>query len=52
MKPDNVLIGEDGDAWVIDFGGGYNSQFADEELVGAADGDLQGLSRLGEFLGL
>ena len=52
VKPNNVLIDEDGNAWVIDFGGGYNSRFVDEELVGTADGDLQGLSRLREFLGL
>ena len=52
VKPENVLIDTDDNAWVIDFGGGYNSRFVDKEVVETVDGDLQGLTRLREFLGL
>lgn len=52
VEPENVLINADDDAWVTDFGGGYNSPFVDEHVVETADGDLQGLTRLREFLGL
>lgn len=50
VKPDNVVVDSAGDAWVIDFGGGCNPQFVDPELEGTKEGDLQGISRLKEFL--
>ncbi|KAF1840182.1 uncharacterized protein K460DRAFT_371392 [Cucurbitaria berberidis CBS 394.84] len=52
VKPDNVLIGPNGDAWVIDFGGGCAEGWVDQELEGTVEGDLQGLSSLEVFLGV
>jgi serine/threonine protein kinase len=50
VKPDNVLIDRNDDAWVIDFGGGFNSRFVDRDMIETKQGDLQGLKRLREFL--
>lgn len=52
VKPDNVLIDEDGNAWIIDFGGGYNSRFVDEDVIETVEGDVQGISRIKEWLGV
>ncbi|KAK2872008.1 hypothetical protein FQN49_002628 [Arthroderma sp. PD_2] len=52
VKPDNVLIDRDNNAWVIDFGGGYNSRFVDRDVMETVKGDLQGLARLRDFLQL
>jgi serine/threonine protein kinase len=63
-KPDNVLIernqsghGEDGEfdevggeAWIIDFGGGYTHGFIDSEKAKAVEGDLQGLANILEYV--
>lgn len=49
-KPDNVLIDTQYDAYLIDFGGGYTRGWVDEELANTAEGDLQGLQRISEFL--
>ncbi|OJJ66271.1 hypothetical protein ASPBRDRAFT_49161 [Aspergillus brasiliensis CBS 101740] len=49
-KPDNVLIDIQDDAYLIDFGGGYTRGWVDAELANTAEGDLQGLQRLSEFL--
>ncbi|KAF2020987.1 hypothetical protein BU24DRAFT_416667 [Aaosphaeria arxii CBS 175.79] len=49
-KPENVLVDENDDAWLIDFGGGYTSGWVDKELVNTQEGDLQGLQRIEEFL--
>lgn len=50
VKPDNVLIDANGDAWVIDFGGGCAEGWVDQELEGTKEGDLQGLSSIENFL--
>ena len=52
VKPDNVLIDNKGDAWVVDFGGGYSPDWVDHEKRDTLDGDLQGISRLETFLGI
>ncbi|KAF2794540.1 hypothetical protein K505DRAFT_417050 [Melanomma pulvis-pyrius CBS 109.77] len=52
VKPDNILIDADGDAWVIDFGGGCAEGWVDRDLEGTKEGDLQGLSSLENFLGI
>ncbi|KAJ5934622.1 hypothetical protein N7466_004169 [Penicillium verhagenii] len=49
-KPDNVLIDTQFDAYLIDFGGGYTKGWVDKELANTAEGDLQGLQRISEFL--
>jgi serine/threonine protein kinase len=52
VKADNVLIDHQQNAWLIDFGGGVTAGWVDPELEGTKKGDLQGLQRLREFLGL
>ncbi|KAI2473827.1 hypothetical protein F4781DRAFT_4359 [Annulohypoxylon bovei var. microspora] len=49
-KPDNVVIDENDDAWVIDFGGGFTDTWVDVELSESREGDLQGLGRIKEAL--
>lgn len=50
VKPDNVLIDPNADAWVIDFGGGCVNGWVDQELEGTKEGDLQGLASIERFL--
>lgn len=58
-KPENVLITEgdggvddivNGDAWLIDFGGGYTQGFVDKEIAGTVEGDLQGLENIIKYV--
>jgi hypothetical protein len=50
VQPNNVLIDPNGDAWVIDFGGGYVLGWVDGDIAGTKEGDLQGLSKLDKYL--
>ena len=50
VKPDNVLIDEEDNAWILDFGGGYNSEFVDEDVIETIEGDVQGISRIKKWL--
>jgi tRNA A-37 threonylcarbamoyl transferase component Bud32 len=52
VKPANVLINKDGDACLIDFEGGSDQDWIDYELTDTAEGDLQGLDKLRDFLNL
>jgi hypothetical protein len=52
VKPANVLIDNDRQAWLIDFEGGLTPGWVDKNLLDTVEGDLQGLERLREFLGL
>ncbi|KAF5543007.1 serine threonine kinase [Fusarium mexicanum] len=45
-KAENVLIDQDDDAWVIDFGGGYTAGWVDEDKTGTLEGDRQGLAKI------
>lgn len=48
VKPDNVLIDSKDNTWLIDFGGGFNSGYVDENVIETVEGDLQGVSRIME----
>ncbi|KAI9726229.1 MAG: hypothetical protein M1834_009084 [Cirrosporium novae-zelandiae] len=53
-KAQNVLVdgkGE-GDAWLVDFGGSWTQGWVDAEVAETVEGDLQGLRRIREVLGL
>ncbi|KEZ43305.1 hypothetical protein SAPIO_CDS4749 [Scedosporium apiospermum] len=49
-KPENVLIDEDDNAWVIDFGGGFTSPWVEYENRQSREGDLLALARIREKL--
>ncbi|KAG9506612.1 hypothetical protein J7337_000145 [Fusarium musae] len=50
VKADNVLIGQDNNAWVTDFGGGYTKGWVDKEVAETMEGDRMGMVRLREFI--
>ena len=52
VKPENVLIDKAARAWLVDFGGSSIDGWVDEDLAETIEGDLQGLYRLVEFLGV
>ncbi|KAF5984623.1 serine threonine kinase [Fusarium coicis] len=45
-KAENVLIDQNDDAWVVDFGGGYTMGWVDEDKTGTLEGDRQGLVKI------
>ncbi|KAF8864637.1 hypothetical protein BDZ45DRAFT_669409 [Acephala macrosclerotiorum] len=49
-KPDNVVIDKNGDAWIVDFGGGYTRGYVEREKAGTIEGDLQGLEKTVEYV--
>lgn len=52
VKPQNVVIDPQGQALVVDFGGGHSLPWVDEGLGGTVEGDLQGLDAIAKYLGL
>lgn len=46
VKPDNVMIESDGNAVIIDFGGGCTHQYVSGDLQETEEGDLQGLKAM------
>ncbi|KAF5232669.1 hypothetical protein FANTH_12874 [Fusarium anthophilum] len=50
IKAENVLIDQDNNAWVTDFGGGYTRGWVDIEVAETMEGDRMGMARLREFI--
>ena len=46
IKTDNVLIDDDGDAVVLDFGGGNTVGWVDHDKYGTMEGELQGRAKI------
>ncbi|PGG97409.1 hypothetical protein AJ80_09700 [Polytolypa hystricis UAMH7299] len=51
-KADNVLVDCYGNAWIIDFGGGYTDGWVEESAKETMAGDLQGLQQIKKCLGI
>ena len=49
-KPANILVSGDGNAVLIDFGGGATKDWVDSENHETRTGDLQGLDRIVSFM--
>ncbi|RKK84168.1 hypothetical protein BFJ68_g15282 [Fusarium oxysporum] len=50
VKGENVLIDQNDDAWIIDFGGSYTMGWVDEDKTGTLEGDEQGVAKILELL--
>ncbi|KAJ5090231.1 hypothetical protein N7532_008915 [Penicillium argentinense] len=50
VKPANILIDEDEDAWIIDFGGGYTQGWVGKDQMETTEGDKAGLLKIKELL--
>jgi hypothetical protein len=50
VKPENVFVDREHNTWLIDFGGGFNSSYVDEDVMETVEGDWQGVSRITEAL--
>lgn len=49
-KAENALIDANGDAYLIDFGGGYTEGMVEKEMCNSIEGGLQGLESIKRFL--
>ncbi|KAJ9413331.1 hypothetical protein QL093DRAFT_2073034 [Fusarium oxysporum] len=49
-KSSNIIIDEQDNAWLIDFGGGFTEGWVDEELAETKKGDEQALAKIVELL--
>lgn len=50
VKPHNVLIDTQDNAWLVDFGGSYTEGWVDRDEAGTVEGGLHGLAKIQEFL--
>lgn len=50
-KAENVLIDEHGDAWILDFGGGYTEGWVTKNATGTVAGDLEGVANIVKYIG-
>lgn len=50
VSPNNMIIDEDENVWIIDFGGGYTDGWVKQEDMETKRGDLEGLERIKEYL--
>ena len=51
-KASNVVIDEQDDAWLIDFGGGFTKGWVDEDLADTIEGDEQAVRSIMDFLNI
>lgn len=51
-KASNIIIDEEENAWLIDFGGGWTEGWVDEKLADTIEGDNQAVARIAQFLGV
>lgn len=49
-KSSNIIIDEQDDAWLIDFGEGFTQGWVDEELAETKQGDEQALNKIAQLL--
>ncbi|KEZ41597.1 hypothetical protein SAPIO_CDS7774 [Scedosporium apiospermum] len=52
VKPDNVWVDVNEDAWVVDFGGGYTKGWVDKQAAGTVEGDRDRREKILEFIGV
>ena len=50
VKPNNILVDNEGTAWIIDFRGGFSPGWVDESIEGTEAGDLQGVEKIKRYL--
>jgi len=49
-KAPNILVDAHNDPWIVDFGGSYTPGWVEKDLAGAIEGDMQGLSRIVDYI--
>ncbi|KAK4162979.1 hypothetical protein QBC43DRAFT_264850 [Cladorrhinum sp. PSN259] len=49
-KASNIVVDNEDEIWLIDFGGGWTDGWVDEALAGTVDGDEQAVEKITEFL--
>ena len=50
VKPDNVLVDKDDNAYIIDFGGGYTEGWVERDNHETLKGDLSGMEKLEKYM--
>lgn len=50
VSPNNVIIDENEDVWIVDFGGGYTDGWIEPDDMETQKGDLEGLKKIKEYL--
>lgn len=51
-KAGNVIVDNEDDAWLIDFGGGFSEGWVPEALTGTVEGDEEAVKKLVDILGI
>jgi serine/threonine protein kinase len=49
-KAPNILIDAHNNPWIVDFGGSYTPGWVEKDLAGTIEGDMQGLSRIVDYI--
>lgn len=50
VKAENVLVDQEDNVWITDFGGGYTQGWVESQVAGTVEGDLAGMAKLREFI--